>query len=570
MPPQPKQARPAFTAGYRVSRSLVGLAAAGLALLALAATAARADVEEEAWAHFESDSFRLLSNAEVELSTQILLDLERFRRAFAQLAPGLDSSFPVPTQIVAFGDAESYAPFKSESDSANTRILGQFLGHRDGNFITLNADPRMSGGLGIVIHEYVHHVVNQNLPGVPRWLNEGLAEYYSTFRVEDGFAMVGGAVDRHLNWWRRNPDISVLEVLGEPRNAPVHSLGDAGRYYAVSWGLTHYLLSTASGTDSLASYLEEVAAGADRSEALLAVLGVSRRELEALLRSHVAAESLPANRLALDELGKMAIEQENTSPAATLVVLGELAARLGNEQHAEELLSLALGYEPESAEALAGLASLREGQGRLEEAGLLYDDALALAPGSALPYLRYGRHLLRRRELVPHGSERAGELAIEAKVSFLAAAGLEPSFAEPRVMLAFVHQLDGLEAEEGLVHGKRARELLPTRVDVVHILIRLYLKQGSIDRANALLEGPLAALAEPEFKEKVRDEIERAELLLAARAALSEGRWDEGLELFDQAISYTVDAEARLQMEEQLAQLEQRAERAKGGAGAFR
>lgn len=546
-----------------MSPKLVALAV-GLALLALTAPAVRADVEEEAWAHFESDSFRLLSNAETELSTGILLDLERFRKAFAQLAPGLDSSFPVPTQIVAFGDAESYAPFKSESDSARTRILGQFLGHRDGNYITLNADPRMSGGLGIVIHEYVHHVVNQNLPGVPRWLNEGLAEYYSTFHIEDRFALVGGPVARHLNWWRRNSDISILEVLGEARNAPIHSLGGAGRYYAVSWGLTHYLLSAESGTHLLASYLEEVAAGADKSEALLSVLGVSRRELEARLRSHVAAESLPATRLALDELGKTMIEEQGSSPAATLVVLGELAARLGNERHAEELLNRALGYQPESAEALAGLASLREGQSRLEEAGILFDDALAQAPRSALPYLRYGRHLLRRRELVPDVSERA-RLALEAKVSFLAAAGLEPSFAEPQVMLAFVHQLDGLEASEGLVHGRRARELLPTRVDVVHILIRLHLKLGSIDRANGLLEG-LAALAEPEFRESVRSEIQRAELLLAARAALSEGRWDEGLELFDQAISYTEGAELRLRMEEQLAQFEeQRAQRARGG-----
>ena len=128
-------------------------------------------------------------------------------------------------------------------------------------------------------------------------------------------------------------------------------------------------------------------------------------------------------------------------------------------------------------------------------------------------------------------------------------------------MLAFVHLFDGLEAKEGLSFGERARTLLPTRIDVVHTLIRLHLKLGSIDRADELLEGALAVLAESEFQDRVRDEIRRAELLLAAREALSDGRWDEGLDFFDQAISHTEDLGIRLQMEEQLEKLERRAER---------
>ncbi|MCP4202591.1 MAG: DUF1570 domain-containing protein [bacterium] len=544
------------------------MSAGCLVLVALVSTPVRADLDPEGWQNLESASFRLLSNGDPELSTEILLDLERFRRAFNELAPGIDSSFPVPTRIVAFRDADSYAPFKSESDSTSTRILGQFLGHRDGNFITLNADPRMSGGLGIIIHEYVHHIVNQNLPGVPRWLNEGLAEYYSTFGVESGFAVIGRPVDRHLRWWRQNRDVSVLEVVGEARDAPIHSLGSAGRFYAVSWGLTHYLLSRPRGADLLAAYLEEVASGSDRSESLLSVLGVSGRELESELRRYVVAESLPTTSLALEDLGHIGIEQTAASPSTVLTVLGELAARLGHERHAEELFDLALAHEPESAEALAGLAGVRDDQGRIEEAGVLFDQALALGPRSARSYLRYGRHLLRRLELARRDETgRPEELALEAKTAFLAATVLEPSYAEAQVMLAFVHLFEGLEAEDGLVFGERARELLPTRVEIVHTLIRLNLKMGSTDRARALLEGPLAVLAERELQERVRREIRRAEFLLAARAALADGRWDEGLELFDRAISQTEDIEVRLQMEEQLEKLGERADRERARIG---
>ena len=548
-----------------VPSTVLSLGAGCFVLAALSSQPAHAELEPEAWRAFESASFRLLGDSDSASGMEILLDLERFRRAFTQLAPGIDSSFPVPTQIVAFRDGESYAPFKSESDSAGSRILGQFLGHRDGNYITLNVDPRWSGGLGIIIHEYVHHIINQNLPGVPRWLNEGFAEYYSTFRVEGRFAVVGRPVERHLRWWRHNRVVSVLDVIGEASDASIHSVGGAGRYYAVSWGLTHYLLSQPRGTDAIASYLEAVASGADRADALLLVLGISARELEAELHAYVGAKSLPANSLRVEELGEIGITEVKPSPATVLTVLGELAARLGRERHAEELFDLALAYEPESAEALAGLASLRDDQGRFEEAGVLFDDALRLGPKSARSYLRHGRHLLRavERERSPNaenaaesGAESAKNLAREAKISFLTAATLEPSFAETQVMLAFVHLFDGLDARDGLSFGERARTLLPTRIDVVHTLIRLHLKLGAIGRADDLLEGALAVLAEAEFQEKVRDEIRRAELLLAARAALSEGRWDEGLDFFDQAISHTEDLGVRLQMEEQLEQLE--------------
>lgn len=587
MPPAPAQRarhsrwgragsrRPSAAGGSSAVRRVLPKAVlAGLAISSVLSSPARADVDPETWRAFESASFRLLTNSDASSGEEILLDLERFRRAFAQLAPGIDSSIPVPTQIVGFRDDESYAAFKSEGDSANARILGQFLGHRDGNYITLNVDPRWSGGLGIVIHEYVHHIVNQNLPGVPRWLNEGLAEYYSTFRVEGRFAVVGRPVERHLRWWRENRVVSVAEVIGEARGAGIHSAGDAGRYYAVSWGLTHYLLSRPQGANALASYLEAVASGTDRADGLLLILGISAHELETKLRAYLVAESLPAVSLPLEELGEVGIAEVDSSPAGAMTVLGELAARLGRERDAEALFDLALAYEPEYAEAAAGMASLREDQGRFEEARVLFDEALWSKPKSALSYLRYGRHLLRRIERrrlseadgsAEDESANAEELVREAQVSFLTAAALEPSFAEAQVMLARVHLFEGLDAQDGLGFGDRARELLPTRADVVHTLIRLHLKLGSVDRAEGLLDGALAVLTESEFQERVRAEIRRAEFLLAARAALSDGRWDEGLDYFDQAISHTEDPDLRLQMEEQLDHLEERAERENAG-----
>ena len=54
--------------------------------------------------------------------------------------------------------------------------------------------------LRTIFHEYVHLVIDNVSEGMPLWLNEGLAEYYSTFQVDDGGrrALIGQAIPAHL------------------------------------------------------------------------------------------------------------------------------------------------------------------------------------------------------------------------------------------------------------------------------------------------------------------------------------------------------------------------------------
>ena len=54
--------------------------------------------------------------------------------------------------------------------------------------------------LRTIFHEYVHLVIDNVSEGMPLWLNEGLAEYDSTFQVEDSGrrALVGRAIPSHL------------------------------------------------------------------------------------------------------------------------------------------------------------------------------------------------------------------------------------------------------------------------------------------------------------------------------------------------------------------------------------
>ncbi len=60
-------------------------------------------------------------------------------------------------------------------------------GFQSGDLTVLRSAWSDVEGLGRgLTHELTHRFVHFYLPGAPRWLNEGLAKYYSTMVIEDG------------------------------------------------------------------------------------------------------------------------------------------------------------------------------------------------------------------------------------------------------------------------------------------------------------------------------------------------------------------------------------------------
>jgi Tfp pilus assembly protein PilF len=526
----------------------------------VSAPAQQLDLEN--WVSVRSAGFTVRSNAAPERAAEIALQLEQFRAAFAQLAPELELRSPVPTRILAFENAASYEPFKTGTETRGTRILGQFISHRDGNYITLNADPRILGGFGVILHEYVHYLVTHNFPGVPRWFNEGLAEYYSTFEVEGQHAVIGRPVQRHLNWLRQRGRIDLAEVLETPRASKPQMAEKAGHFYAVSWGLVHYLFSSGEElADRLAAFLAESAE--DPSTVFEEIFETRLGDLEQELRRYLLSESPKEARLPLEELR---VSSELTVLRATgpeiLVDLGGLAVRQGDENQAERLFDLALAYDPESPDAIAGLAHVRDLQSRLEEAEVLYRQGFELGASDPLTYIHYGRHLLTLMEEARRRLEttEVKRLAAAARNAFRGAVEIDPQFAEGHAMLGYAHLFGDLDPADGVAPLERARELLPARTDVVFYLLQLELRRGNFDRARSLADGPLRRLGDLSLQQRAEEEIERASYLRAANEAFQEGRQEEGLELMGDAIAITSDPDLRAAMELEQARLEKRFE----------
>ncbi len=549
-----------------MKRPALPLRAAVLALAAaaLAAPAAAQPAYLDAWTRTATPHFEIWSDAGPERAAEVASALERFRAVFSRLAPELELASPAPTRIFAFRDADSYGPYKTGADAGGVKILGQFLSHRDGNYITLNADPGFLGSFAVVYHEFVHYLVQHNLPGAPRWFNEGLAEYYSTFAVEGDRAVVGRPVARHMQWLREHSDLRLEDVLRVRRPAQVFDEAQkAGRFYAVSWGLVHYLLAGGDEAGArLAELISETASGGDPVATFERVFEVRIGELERRLRRHLLGSEPRAAAVPLARLPAPEVATEPAPPAPLLAALGDLLAHMGREAEAERHFALALDYDPGFADARAGLAYLRDRQGRHAEAAALWEQAVAAEGGEgaaagALTHLLYGRHLLARARGEAPGRE-AALLATAAEAAFARAAELAPEFAEARAMRGYAHLFGGLDPAAGIPHLERARRELPERSDLLLALVQLYVRADREAEARAVVDGDLALRGEPELLQAASEEIERWGLIRSANRAFAEGQAERGLRLLDEAISITSDPELRMRMEERLDTLERR------------
>jgi len=142
-------------------------------------------------------------------------------------------------------------------------------------------DTRSSMGDVVVFHEYAHHFMFQmKANAYPSWFVEGFAEYYSTANLTDERIQFGrhnpgrvNSLNMGFNTWARMEDVLKWRISDSGR-FPAHL------YYAQSWAMTHYFMSTPERTQMLRRYLAAVASGEDSVVAMQAATGRTAAQLQ--------------------------------------------------------------------------------------------------------------------------------------------------------------------------------------------------------------------------------------------------------------------------------------------------
>lgn len=357
---------------------------------------------KENWQRLRTNNFTVISNAGQNDIKRVATQLEVFRSVLAQLLPRARISSPVPNTVFLFKDHHSFRPFKPKyKGDTRDNVAGYFLPGWDENQIALTGEVRGINPFEVIFHEYVHYVVNNSVNNTPVWLNEGLAEYYSTFTIlddEEGKIRIGAPIARHLITLRNQTPPPLSKLLAVNRSSPEYNeSAKAGTFYAQSWALVHYLLNGSKDGrrfPQLSDFLGRLAAGTPRDEAFKQAFQADYQTIEQELRQYVSkfAFRVMEGRASAATAGQdpKTLQTEPLTEIESQVFLGNLQQRVGRAEEAAERLEKAMRVDATYAPGLVALATVRMRQDRPAEAESLINDAIKSDASNYLGHFYYG------------------------------------------------------------------------------------------------------------------------------------------------------------------------------------
>jgi tetratricopeptide (TPR) repeat protein len=211
---------------------------------------------EPKWIRVSSAHFSILTDANEKKGRETSLRLEQMRDVFSQLFLKTKLQLPEPLDVIALPSDEEYIRVAPLRQGQPTSAPGFFLRGDDRNYIVL--DLAAEDSWRAVAHDFARLLLNFNYPPTQEWFDEGFAQYFSSLRLGDNQAQVGGDPTQSLPWNHAlpgpapadgNPAKSFAELLTRPW-LPMPELftmrpGPTGyppMFYAQSWIVMHYLL----------------------------------------------------------------------------------------------------------------------------------------------------------------------------------------------------------------------------------------------------------------------------------------------------------------------------------------
>src|SRR5579872_948518 len=134
----------------------------------------QAVISAEQWVRINTPNFELYTTAGEKKGKEAILYFEQMRSLFQKLNKS-KSGPEKPVRIIAFDSEKGYKPYRI-SDAA----FAYYLGAHDRDYIVMRNIA--AENYPVAIHEYFHLIVEHSGLPLPIWLNEGLAEVYSTLR----------------------------------------------------------------------------------------------------------------------------------------------------------------------------------------------------------------------------------------------------------------------------------------------------------------------------------------------------------------------------------------------------
>jgi Flp pilus assembly protein TadD len=319
---------------------IVGLNAPGLAL----------GRSTGGWQGKQTSHFAIYTPEEVNGGGEILARLEVARLFFEKI--GLTKNPAAPRlSILDLGSRKDYGVYR-----LNPAAWAFYQRTREGDFVAMR--DLAPEHYPVAIHEYTHFVMEHAGLKLPLWLNEGLADFYSTVEARKTQVSLGTAPDGRLDFLNRYRWLDWATLAAVDHDSPYYREADKMQlFYAQSWALVHMLALDAEYEGGFERFVLAVSGGAATDAALTAVYHKSLEQIGQDLRGYLGSKRMTVRVFNID-VRQALLETEEIADAGKRVEfalaeilasspqlaqdanshLAELAARYQDDPHPEESL----------------------------------------------------------------------------------------------------------------------------------------------------------------------------------------------------------------------------------------
>jgi tetratricopeptide (TPR) repeat protein len=504
------------------------------------------------WQQLETDNFIIFSNLNEAATKEVGLDLERLQAVLEEIFPRAEFDSPLDTLLYLFKDRDSFEPYALPGGQS-----GYFAPHKHANFAAV-VGSTPDDTLPVVYRQYLHDVINNNVPQVPLWFKHGLAEIFSTFQADGLMAQValpiggGEAAKMGLLGSERMPVSQVLATESLP--------GDPGQMNAFvqgSWALMHYLM--VDDDERFAAtrrFVGELAGDPTADVSIAEILGVDVTTLQSEVEAYLAQTPLPHREIAVPADVLRDVNLTPLDPDAALFHLGDLLIHTNPDRQADAKahFEAALQLTPDFAPATAGLGLVSEMSGDLSTAEKYYRQALEQLPDAFRLQVLFGEVELgllgKRRPQTPEEQTRLDQ----AVAAFKKSVELRPSYGEGWALLGYSYNLEAKPSPDAVPTLEKAYEMLPGRGDVAYNLLLGYARAGKRQEAMDLVATAEARGVSEEQLAPARQTLLQLDFQYAVALARDK-KLDEAATLLEKVVAESADAGMKKQAADLLKQI---------------
>jgi len=443
--------------------------------------------------------------------------LEQFHDAYALLA-GAQAVASPPIIVMAFPDQQAMQPFLPVYNGKPANLSGFFKRSSDENLIVLALTGTNSISLDVIFHEYTHLLFRRNDRVWPLWLQEGMAEIYSTFEATGRGVRIGKPIAHHLRLLAQEPMMPLAELFAVTHDSPQYNEAEhQGVFYAESWLLTHFLMNGDNPAlkARFGNFTRLLMQGETTEQAFTNAMGMSLSRVDAELKRYLEQgqfESIGCV-VGMDLSAPRAYASRPIGQVETCFRFGDELLRINRLDDAEGWFDRAQKIAPASPLPYEGLGLLAAEREKPDEAVRNFKEAFQRGSTSYIAHYEYAEQRLNQtsdgqNHFTRIQDARAGEIRNELEQSV----ALMPDFGPAQQLLGFFELVQGENLASAEQHLERAIQLEPQNQSYLLSLAQVQMRRRDLEAARRTLEPLRLPRTDPKLRaqaEEVLSEIDR-------------------------------------------------------------